>query len=67
MRGTRIEKQVETLPLTWGRKQIQLPKRCSLWFLEYWITDQVQKLSNSEFFLSGNISDWESYPDLENT
>jgi hypothetical protein len=35
-------------PLTWGRKQIQFPKRCVFYFLEYRTMDEVQKPSNSE-------------------
>jgi hypothetical protein len=35
-------------PLTWGRKQIQFPKRCVLLFLEYRTMDKVQKPSSPE-------------------
>jgi hypothetical protein len=39
-------------PFSWGRKQIQFPKRCVFYFLEYRTMDKVQKPSNSEHKLS---------------
>jgi hypothetical protein len=36
--------------LTWGREQIQFPKCCVFWFLEYRVMDKVQKLSNSKYY-----------------
>jgi hypothetical protein len=43
--------RVGVFPLTWGRKQTQIPKPCVLlWFLEYRTMDKVQKPSNPECY-----------------
>jgi hypothetical protein len=42
--------RVDVSPVTSGRKQIQFPKRCVLWFLDYRTMGKVQKSSNSECY-----------------
>jgi hypothetical protein len=41
-------------PITWGWKQIQLPKHCVLWFLYYRKMHKVQKPTNSECYTSSS-------------
>jgi hypothetical protein len=42
--------RVGVSPFTWGWKQIQFPKSCFLWFLEYRTMDDVRNPSNSESY-----------------
>jgi hypothetical protein len=37
--------------VTWGLKQIEFPKRCVFWFLQYQMMDKVWKPSNSEYYI----------------
>jgi hypothetical protein len=38
-------------PFTWGRKQIQFPRRRVLYFLEHRTMEKVQKPSNSMLYI----------------
>jgi hypothetical protein len=40
--------------LTWGRKQVQFPKRCVFWYLEFRTMDKVHKPSNSECYTASS-------------
>jgi hypothetical protein len=46
---------------TWGRKQIQFPKRRVFYFLKYWTMEKVQKPSNYELLLCFPYMSWISY------
>jgi hypothetical protein len=47
---SKASNRVGVSPLTWKRKQIQFPKRCVFYFLEYRTMDEVRKPSYSEYY-----------------